>query len=81
MTAEKDSAWDKVASQETDALRHLLEGDGRKVLVVVVALHEGEVLMLRSATSGTSRSEARSLLEGLERQADRINQKIGEPVV
>jgi hypothetical protein len=70
--AEDDAAWRDLAEMEANAAVTVLEGKGRKVLVVVLAVRGDQCELLRGASRGTSRADALGFIQGLERERDRL---------
>ncbi|UIJ46934.1 hypothetical protein LZK98_08320 [Sphingomonas cannabina] len=69
-------AWSKLADEEAKALVAVLEGEGRKVHVLVTAIEGDEVTLIRAVSDRTTRSDARGILQALDHERDRIAAKI-----
>lgn len=72
------AATRRVAQEEALALVHLIEGERRKAMVVVVLADGDEVWADRAASAVTSLPEAEHLLRGLDLIRARIAAKIEE---
>ena len=76
-----NGAFDTLAEQEAEALVRVLEAEGRKVLVVVIAsTADGEGgatgALCRSVSDGTKGVDARMFVRALDRERDRIASRL-----
>ena len=76
MTAAEDAAWRDLAEMEAGAAATVLEQQGRKVMVVVMAVRGNQCELVRGASRGTCRADLLGFIQGLERERDLLCGKI-----
>ena len=72
------AAFERNFEEQLEAARMLMEAPGRRIHVLGVSVSGDDIMMARSVSEGTTRGEARGIVQALEREIARIRKLIGD---